>query len=46
VQSLVTNTAGSGTFTAGQPVTVRLPAESLRVLATSPDHPVAYAETG
>ncbi len=46
VQSLVTNTAGSETFTAGQPVTVRLPAESLRVLATSPDHQVAYAETG
>ena len=45
VQSLITNTAGSGTFTAGQPVTVCLPSESLRVLATSPDQHVAYAET-
>src|SRR3954453_1697242 len=46
VQSLVTNTAGSERFTDGQPVTVCLPPESLRVLATSPDHQVAYAETG
>src|SRR4051795_12410855 len=45
VQSLITNTAGSGTFTAGQPVTVCLPSESLRVLATSPGQHVAYAET-
>jgi spermidine/putrescine transport system ATP-binding protein len=45
VQSLITNTAGSGTFTAGQPVTVCLPSESLRVLSTSPGQHVAYAET-
>ena len=46
VQSLVTNQATSGTFTAGQPVTVCLPPESLRLLVASPDHHVAYAETG
>ncbi len=46
VQSLITNTAGSETFTAGQPVTVCLPSEALRVLAASPDEHVAYAETG
>src|SRR3954470_8484951 len=45
LQSLITNTAGSGTFTAGQPVTVCLPSESLRVLSTSPGQHVAYAET-
>jgi hypothetical protein len=27
-------------------VTVCLPSEALRVLATSPDHHLAYAETG
>jgi spermidine/putrescine transport system ATP-binding protein len=46
VQSLITNTAGSDSFTAGQPVTVCLPSEALRVLAASPDEHVAYAETG
>jgi len=46
LQSLVTNTAGSDTFATGQPVTVCLPSEALRVLAASPDHHVAYAETG
>jgi spermidine/putrescine transport system ATP-binding protein len=46
VQSLVTNTSGSETFTTGQPVTVSLPSQALRVLASSPDHHVAYAETG
>jgi spermidine/putrescine transport system ATP-binding protein len=46
VQSLVTNTAGSATFATGQPVTVCLPSQALRVLAASPDHHVAYAETG
>jgi spermidine/putrescine transport system ATP-binding protein len=46
VQSLITNTAGSDTFATGQPVTVRLPSEALRVLAASPDQHVAYAETG
>jgi spermidine/putrescine transport system ATP-binding protein len=46
VQSLVTNTAGSDTFASGQPVTVCLPPEALRVLAASPDQHVAYAETG
>jgi spermidine/putrescine transport system ATP-binding protein len=46
VQSLITNTAGSATFTTGQPVTVCLPSEALRVLAASPDQHVAYAGTG
>jgi len=46
VQSLITNNGGSETFTAGQPVTVCLPSEALRVLAASPDQHVAYAETG
>jgi spermidine/putrescine transport system ATP-binding protein len=46
VQALVTNQAGSSTFTAGQPVTVCLPPDALRVLAATPDHHVAYAETG
>jgi spermidine/putrescine transport system ATP-binding protein len=46
VQSLITNTAGSDTFATGQPVTVCLPSEALRVLAASPDQHVAYAETG
>jgi spermidine/putrescine transport system ATP-binding protein len=44
VQSLVTNTAGNETFTTGQPVTVCLPSEALRVLAASSDHHVAYAD--
>src|SRR3954452_17086614 len=34
VQSLMTNTAGTETFATGQPVTVCLPAQALRVLAT------------
>jgi spermidine/putrescine transport system ATP-binding protein len=46
VQSLITNTAGSDTFATGQPVTVCLPSEALRVLAASPGQHVAYAETG
>jgi spermidine/putrescine transport system ATP-binding protein len=46
VQALLTNTAGGETFTTGQPVTVCLPSQSLRVLAASPDKHVAYAETG
>jgi ABC-type Fe3+/spermidine/putrescine transport system ATPase subunit len=33
VQSLVTNSAARGDLTAGQPVTVHLPSQSLRVLA-------------
>ena len=45
VQALVTNQAGSAAFTTGQPVTVCLPPDALRVLATTPDHHVAYAET-
>ena len=36
VQSLVTNTRHATAFTTGQPVTVRLPPESLRVLASGP----------
>ena len=46
LQALITNAAGSGAFSAGQPVTVCLPREALRVLATSPDQRVAYAEAG
>jgi spermidine/putrescine transport system ATP-binding protein len=46
VQSLITNNAGSQTFASGQPVTVCLPPDALRVLASSPDQHVAYAETG
>jgi spermidine/putrescine transport system ATP-binding protein len=45
VQSLITNTAGTATFATGQPVTVCLPSEALRVLAASPGQHVAYAET-
>ncbi|HET7070009.1 MAG TPA: ABC transporter ATP-binding protein [Nocardioides sp.] len=46
VQSLVTNTSGNEAFAAGQPVTVCLPAEALRLLAASSDQHVAYAEVG
>ena len=46
VQSLITNAADRETFTTGQPVTVCLPSQALRVLATSLDQHVAYAETG
>jgi spermidine/putrescine transport system ATP-binding protein len=46
LQSLLTNTAGSRRFATGEPVTVCLPPEALRVLASSPDAHVAYAETG
>jgi spermidine/putrescine transport system ATP-binding protein len=47
LQSLMTNNAANGAFSAGQPVTVCLPAESLRILATSADAvDLAYAETG
>jgi spermidine/putrescine transport system ATP-binding protein len=35
VQSLVTNTSGGNVLTAGQPVTVHLPQQSLRVLAAA-----------
>jgi hypothetical protein len=45
VQSLVTNTTGTDTFTTGQPVSVCLPSQALRVLAASPEHHLAYAET-
>jgi spermidine/putrescine transport system ATP-binding protein len=45
VQSLITNAAGICSFTIGQPVTVCLPSDALRVLAASPEHHVAYAET-
>jgi spermidine/putrescine transport system ATP-binding protein len=37
LQALVTNHAEREDLTSGQPVTVRLPSESLRVLASSPD---------
>jgi spermidine/putrescine transport system ATP-binding protein len=46
VQSLITNTAGNEAFKAGQPVTVCLPPQALRLLAASSDHHVAYAEVG
>ena len=46
VQSLITNASAGNTFSAGQPVTVCLPSESLRVLSSSDDQHVAYAETG
>jgi len=46
LQALITNASGSHAFTTGQPVSVCLPSRSLRVLAASPDHHVAYAETG
>src|SRR4051794_14242390 len=39
VQSLVTNTTDRDNLTTGQPVTVCLPSESLRVLASSTTHP-------
>jgi spermidine/putrescine transport system ATP-binding protein len=44
LQALVTNNSGQTEFEAGQPVTVCLPAESLRVLASDPsgaDQPVS-----
>jgi spermidine/putrescine transport system ATP-binding protein len=45
LQSLTTNNAASATYSAGQPVTVCLPAQSLRILATSAEvAPLAYAE--
>ena len=46
VQSLVTNRPAATTFATGQPVTVCLPPEALRVLAAACDQHVAYAETG
>jgi molybdopterin-binding protein len=46
LQSLVTNSAGTESFSAGKPVTVCLPPDALRVLAASSDQHVAYAETG
>jgi spermidine/putrescine transport system ATP-binding protein len=47
LQSLMTNNAGSGVYSAGQPVTVCLPPQSLRILATSTESvSLAYAETG
>jgi spermidine/putrescine transport system ATP-binding protein len=46
LQALITNASGSGSFSTGQPVTVCLPPQALRVLAASPDQHVAYAETG
>jgi spermidine/putrescine transport system ATP-binding protein len=44
LQSLVTNSARRGDLSAGQPVTVHLPSESLRVLASSDDSSAAPAE--
>ena len=46
LQSLMTNNGATRTYSAGQPVTVYLPAQSLRVLATSTEAThLAYAET-
>jgi len=45
LQSLVTNDSRSDLWTTGQPVTVCLPPDALRVLASSSDRHVAYAET-
>jgi hypothetical protein len=46
LQSLVTNHALRDDLVSGQPVTVRLPPESLRVLVSSRDAaPMAMAET-
>jgi hypothetical protein len=46
LQSLMTNNAASEMYSAGQPVTVCLPAQSLRILATSAEAArFAYAET-
>jgi spermidine/putrescine transport system ATP-binding protein len=42
LQSLVTNSAARGDLTAGQPVTVHLPSQSLRVLAPA-SHPATFA---
>jgi hypothetical protein len=44
LQSLVTNSARRDDLSAGQPVTVHLPSESLRVLASADESPVAPAE--
>jgi spermidine/putrescine transport system ATP-binding protein len=46
LQSLVTNTARSDTPASGQPVTVHLPPQSLRVLASSDPAPPALAVEG
>ena len=46
LQSLMTNNAANEMYSAGQPVTVCLPAQSLRILATSTEAThLAYAET-
>ena len=47
LQSLVTNSARRDSLATGQPVTVHLPPQSLRVLAASADHaPAALAGDG
>jgi len=44
VQSLVTNSAMRDNLATGQPVTVNLPAESLRVLSSARQTPPEVAE--
>jgi spermidine/putrescine transport system ATP-binding protein len=44
LQSLVTNSAARGNLTAGQPVTVHLPSQSLRVLAPASQPATAAAD--
>jgi hypothetical protein len=44
LQSLVTNSARRDSLATGQPVTVHLPAESLRVLASVDESPAAPAD--
>jgi ABC-type Fe3+/spermidine/putrescine transport system ATPase subunit len=44
LQSLVTNSARGDSLAIGQPVTVHLPAQSLRVLASADESPAAPAD--
>ena len=46
LQSLVTNSARRDSLATGQPVTVHLPSQSLRVLASSDESSVATADEG
>jgi hypothetical protein len=46
VQSLVTNDARRDSLATGQPVTVHLPPQSLRVLASADQVPAAFAADG
>lgn len=46
LQSLVTNDASRDSLATGQPVTVHLPPQSLRVLASADQVPAAFAADG